>query len=282
MHAIASEMAAPHLPKPGEYRQPTETKLAFQTLPLSRSSRAQSSKLADNGTGPVEREMVMFKGTVLMLAGVIAVMGLGGSTARADKLDDYKKAQSEKYCDSIPDSNRKSECKEAQGNAKDFCDETTCNGLSYKDRQNLANTKKQTIAGLENEIRELDSKVSSASNEDDRKRFEYDRDGKKRDLESVSRDLASLQKEIDETIIQIKGRIEKGQRCRHYRIEVQRIFLNAQKDAESDAQSDPEIKKIAMNDLIPHWTDEGSKHAQAIVDSQTGLDKCTERLEGQN
>jgi hypothetical protein len=82
--------------------------------------------------------------------------------------------------------------------------------------------------------------------------------------------------------LRLKDVSKKGERCRHYRIEVQRIFLNAEKDAKSDGQSNEEIKKIATEDLIPHWTEEGIKHTKAIEDSQTALDKCNERLEGKN
>ncbi len=217
----------------------------------------------------------------MLITVVITGLGIVGD-ARADKLDDYTKAKGQKYCDSIPDSDRRNDCRDAQNNAKDFCDETTCQGLSYKDRVSEANNLKDKLTRLDSEVRELESKISAANDDDEKKRLEYDRDGKKRDIAQNSRDLDSVQKQIDDTKNQIKGRIEKGERCRHYRLEVQKVFLRAQKDAESDGQSNAEIKKIADEDLIPHWTDEGVKHTKAIEEIQNSLDKCNERLEGKN
>jgi len=231
-----------------------------------------------------------------MMLITVVIAGLGIVDAHADKLDDYVKAKGQKYCSSIPDSNRKSDCEKAQGNAKDFCDETSCQGLSYKDRVSTETSLKDKLTRLDSDVRELESKIreleskfSSAKTDDDKKRIDddkkrlvYDRDGKKRDIEQNSRDLDSLQKQINDTKIQIKGRIEKGQRCRNYRLEVQKIFLTAQKDAESDGQSNAEIKKIATENLIPHWTDEGVKHSSAIIEIQNALDKCDERLQGKN
>jgi transposase len=86
---------------------------------------------------------------------------------------------------------------------------------------------KEEISRLDNEIRELDSRMSSG-NESDKKRFEYDRDGKRREIDQKKRDLESLEKEINETRIVIQRRIEKGNRCRHARLEVQKIFLRAE------------------------------------------------------
>jgi hypothetical protein len=216
---------------------------------------------------------------ILLLVIVVTVVAV--NETRADKLDEYKKAKGQKYCESIPDSDRQSDCRTAQGNVKDFCDEITCNGLSFKDRVSVANRTKDEISRLESEIRELDSKISSA-NEDDKKRLQYDRDGKQKELEEKKRDLESLDKEINDTKLQIQGRIEKGNRCRNARLEVQKVFLRAEKDAESDGQSNEEIKKIASEDLIPHWNEEGVKHTNEIVTTQGILEKCTERVEGRN
>ena len=127
----------------------------------------------------------------------------------------------------------------------------------------------------------MDSRISSAK-EDDKKRFEYDRDGKRRDLEQKKKDLESLEKQINDTRIQIQGRIEKGNRCRNARLEVQRIFLRAQNDAKSDGDSNEEIKKLATDELIPYWTAEGVQHADQIVGTQNGLDRCNARVEGKN
>ena len=78
--------------------------------------------------------------------------------------------------------------------------------------------------------------------------------------------------------MQIKGRIEKANRCRHARLEVQKIFQRAQQDAEHE--SDHAVKAIAVHDLFPHWKEEGIKHTQEILNVQDGLDLCNQRLNG--
>jgi hypothetical protein len=212
---------------------------------------------------------------------VVMITAVTVISARADKLDEYKKAKGQKNCASIPDSDRQGDCRTAQGDVKDYCDKASCQGLSFKDRLNILKGKQEEVSRLERDIRELDSKISSAK-EDDKKRFEYDRDGKRKDLEGKQREVESGEKEINDIKIQIAGKTELANRCRHARLEVQKVFLRAEKDAESDGQSNEEIKKIATEDLIPHWKEEGIKHTDAIIDTQKALDECSSRAEGRN
>jgi hypothetical protein len=184
-----------------------------------------------------------------------------------DILNEFKwtASQGKRYCDSIPYSSLRSECVSQQQDVGSYCDETTCTGLSYRDRRNVANRLKEEIA-------ELESRLSNAK-DDEKRRLENERDTKRRDLELRER-------EIQDTVIQLKGRLEKSQRCRHARLEVQKRFLQAGQEATADGGREAAIKKIASEYHFPHWNEEGNKHSQAIIDIQNNIDRCTQRLDG--
>ena len=201
----------------------------------------------------------------------IALMTMAAGLAwapdmQADMLDDFKTAAQKQYCDSIPYSSLRGDCANRQQDVKSYCDETTCKGLSYRDRQN-------TVKKLREEITQLESKLSNAK-DDEKSRMEAERDGKKRNVES-------LEREINDTKIQIQGRIEKSERCRRNRVEVQYIFQRAAQEAKRDSQTYPNIKPFA-DKLLPHWDAEGKGHADQIIDIQNGVDLCKERLEGRS
>lgn len=216
--------------------------------------------------------------TIVIVTGVI-VTGLSlAQDAQADKLDDFKTAKTQKYCASIPYQSLRQDCQTAQADANHYCNETSCKDLNIRGHLLDVEKLEKTLATLTTETRDLESKLSGAKDDSEKRRYEGELSAKKRDFEQKTRELESLRKEIENRKVQIKERIAKGERCRHDRLEVQRIFQRAAK--QTNDETIVEIKKIATEDLVPHWNEEGIKHSEAIINSQNGLDVCTERLQG--
>jgi len=211
-----------------------------------------------------KRIWVLFVIAATIAGLAVAPLPLAGQTM-AEILDAFKATKSQKYCDSIPYKSLRADCENEGKDVESYCDETSCKGLSYRDRQDIARK-------LEEEIREIDKRISNATG-NEKQSLERDRDSKKHELEAH-------QRQIEDTKIQIQGRIEKSQRCRHAGLEVQKIFLRARNEAVDDGRRNEEIKKIAEDYQLRHWDEEGNRHSDAIVNIQTGIDIFSQRLAG--
>lgn len=190
------------------------------------------------------------------------------SPVQADKLADFKEASTKKYCDSIPYYNPKMECTRAQRDADDYCDEYKCEGISFQNEEGRLSSLNRDIAELEKKLKELQSKLSASEIA-----------SRQKDIDEKRKEVANLQKQIEDTKIRLQGRLAKGQRCRHARLEVQKIFQRAQEEVSREEEA---LKQIAAQNMIPHWQDEGRKHTGAIIDTQTAVDKCEKKLAGRD
>ncbi len=190
------------------------------------------------------------------------------SPVHADKLADFKEASTKKYCDSIPYYNPKMDCMRAQRDAKDYCDEYKCDGISFQNEEGRVTSLNKEIAELEKQLKELQSNLSASEVAT-----------RQKDIEDKRKEVTNLQKQIEDTKIRLQGRLAKGQRCRHARLEVQKIFQRAQEEVAREEES---LRQIAAQSMIPHWQDEGRKHSDAIIDTQTAVDKCDKKLAGKD
>lgn len=186
----------------------------------------------------------------------------------ADKLADFKEASTKKYCDSIPYYNPKMDCMRAQRDAKDYCDEFTCQGISFQNEEGRVSSLNKEIAELEKQLKELQPKLSAS-----------EVTTRQKDIDDKRKEVTNLQKQIEDTKIRLQGRLAKGQRCRHARLEVQKIFQRAQEEVLREEES---LRQIAAQSMIPHWQDEGIKHTDAIINAQEAVDRCEKRLAGRD
>lgn len=191
----------------------------------------------------------------------------------AGKLEDFQEAL--KYtvgCNTIPYPSVKDNCRRTQDNeVKAYCDETSCDRLGTRGLV-------ENIARLEENLKTLRQKETDlASNSNRTEAEERELADTKQKIDDQGRALDPMKRTLEDTKTQIKGRIEKGQRCRESRIDVVDIFTDVIDDVEDE---DEEAIKPLAQKLLPILRTSMDEHTKEIVNVQQGINACQLKLDG--
>jgi seryl-tRNA synthetase len=205
---------------------------------------------------------------------VIGVLVLGGVVGAAT-LNDFKNAEGQTGCDSIPYDGIRSTCRGNRDGVRDWCKNSSrpisCENLDPSGLTKQIENMKGKIADLKRERDELSSKISSAKDDSERRALEDKKKATEDKIYELEKRVADSESKLSSEKTEINNRIYNGEKCVDHRKEVAKAFESAKSSAKSE--SDPEIKPIA-DKLVRHWESEEPNHAGEIRKYQEAVDRC--------
>ena len=202
--------------------------------------------------------------------------------ARAEGVDDFKRAKAEKGCKSIPYSGYQSTCETKQSGMNDRCksDDSgySCRSLGTKQFIETMKQMSEQVRRLDDQKKDQESRRSSSGASDADKAAAtsaIEKITKERD--EVAGRLDTNKRKLESDINEIKARIERGNNCLEYRVAVQSVFADAKSKARGE--SDPMIKPIA-DELISYWVSEEPRHQGSIDKTREAIQFCENARDG--
>ncbi|MGN6107337.1 MAG: hypothetical protein ACTHU0_19670, partial [Kofleriaceae bacterium] len=170
------------------------------------------------------------------------------ATAAAQTPSEFEQAAGSSGCGLIPYSSQRSTCESKGAYVEEYCKRKTwsCDGLDPDGLKRNIESVKRKIEDLRRERDNLQSKRSS-SNDDGEKR---DLENKIADIEKELRRFEDMAKDWEQKLEdekkEIAARLYVGRWCRDYRLEVQKVFIEAKSKlkSESDAEIKPHAQRI--------------------------------------
>jgi CDGSH-type Zn-finger protein len=197
------------------------------------------------------------------------------SSARADKLDDFKDAVTRDGCDSIPYTDLRNHCRSQQSDVHPWCDGSrgpvSCDGTSTNElRANLVRVQRK-LAELTDKRRDLDDKRSHASDDNEKAKWTLE-------IEAVEKEIETARKEVEAATSDLERRgdfVEKAiytiGKCIDYRRAVMNVFAYATDKVRGETE--PDIKPYA--DMLRNkYPQHIAGHETQIVSRTNAVENC--------
>ena len=207
----------------------------------------------------------------------LLVLATLSSTARADKLDDFKDAVTREGCDSIPYSDLRGSCRSQQSDVHPWCDGSrgpvSCDsGTTGNLRVRLVGEQRR-LAELTERRRDLEDKRSHAADDNEKAKLTTE-------IEAVENDIEATKKAIELAISDLEKRkdavdkvIYTIEKCIDYRRAVMNTFAYATDKVRGE--NAPDIKPYAEI-LRNKYPVEISGHEEQIAGRRNSLQTCKE------
>jgi hypothetical protein len=204
----------------------------------------------------------------------VLVLGLLGSIIGAATLNDFKNAENQTGCDSIPYDSIRATCRSNRDGVREWCKNSSrpisCDGLDPSGLTKQIENMKGKIKELKDELGKLPSS-SDAKDDSERRTLEDKKKAIEDKIYELEKRVAEFESRLSNEKTDINNRIYNGDKCVDYRKDVARSFESARSSAKSE--SDPEIKPIAEK-LVRYWESEEPNHAAEIRKYQEAVDRC--------
>jgi hypothetical protein len=208
---------------------------------------------------------------------MVGLLMLVSSTATADKLDDFRRAKSEKGCKSIPYSDMQGNCATQQDPVHEWCDgkkgPVTCGreGMSRDLTESLDKEKRKTEA-LKQKKRDLEDKRSRSSDDSEKSRLSSEIDAAEKEIYESEKGVDRIKDDLGKRKELVNNAIYNLGKCIDHRRAVMNVFAYAQDKIRNEDES-PEIKEIAR-ELRDRYEESKRGHAQAIEHKDNALNTC--------
>jgi seryl-tRNA synthetase len=206
---------------------------------------------------------------------LVALLFVCETTAWADKIDDFKEAVNKTGCESIPYSDQRSNCNSQQDEVHRWCDgekgPVSCElGVTRDLQAKLASEQKNSEA-LSDKRRDLNDKLSHASDEQDKSRLKSEIEAVDKDIEASTKKIEGLKRDLDNRKYAIQKVIETINKCIDYRRAVMNEFSYAQDKVRGE--NDPDIQTYARQ-LRDKYEESKRGHEIQITNRNNSLEDC--------
>lgn len=193
----------------------------------------------------------------------LLAMGMFSSMGNAQSLQEFKDADNEEGCKSIPYSSQRQNCSSYGSDVENWCknQQRSCEQLNPE--------------GLLRKIEQMTGKLKSLEEEKAKATTDNDKRALQEESDRINKILEETKKKIDDDKYEMKKRLDVGEHCRDYRGKVQLEFLEATRKASNE--TDPAIKPIAES-LIAKWKAGMEKHIPEFQKTSDDVEACKKLL----
>ena len=213
------------------------------------------------------------KNKTLSLLIILLTVVLLKKNVYAQTVEDFQLALSKEGCESIPYDDLRSRCHEYQGKVNSYkspgdrsCDDM--NPTPLKENMSRMNDK---ISSLKREIDSYQNSRSSASTDDEKKKYEELINKNNEEINRLQNEINIAKEKLYKEKSLLEANMNAGAECLKARSEVQWCFSKASERAAGESD---EKKKEIGKDLISKWTKGAETHKQSTQDWEKQYEKC--------
>jgi len=208
---------------------------------------------------------------------ITALLIVSSSTARADKIDDFRRARSESGCKSIPYNDLQSNCVSQQDQVHDWCDgargPVSCGGEGTSRRlQDAVELAKRNVEALKQKKRDLEDKRSRSADDAEKSKLAAEIEAAEKEIYEAGKTIDKANDDLGKRKELVNNAIYNLGKCLDYRGAVMNVFASAQDKVRGENET-PELERIAR-ELRDMYEESKRGHNIQITARNNALDTC--------